>query len=657
MRGRALAALAVMLASVLAGAPSAIGAGPLTQLPRSDYSVKPVCPPASPGRAACLSLQLVPVTREALARRHPLGVALSAPRAAPSPAAGNFGLRPKDLHSAYSLPTSPSGGQQTIAIVDAYNDPNAEADLKAYDLEFELPECTAANGCLTQVNQNGETGKPPFPRTLGELESARGGSIGEAEHAEAATGWGLELSLDMESAHATCQTCKILLVLANSEANSDLEAAEHAAESLGASEISNSWGGLEQGVTPAEDSAGPFNHPGTVITASAGDNGYLGWDAPNSFEQGYAEYPASSPHVVSVGGTRLTLNAEGGWKSESVWNGDGAGGGGCSVDFTAPAWQQALAGWTAVGCGKKRSVSDVSAVADPYTGLAVHYTSPACEYSYEESKVVHVMHWCTIGGTSLASPVIAAVFALAGGSEGVAYPARTLYEDAAATPASLHDVVTGSNGKCGLPFSESTGLSGCTPAEEAAASCKSRGTCLAGEGYDGPTGVGTPSGIADFTLTEEGAGKGEEPPEKEEIKREASGFPPAETPRTGPPAAPPAPTGAGSTPVPPGTMQLTGLSLTLRALIALNSRHPHVSQVGFQFSSTVAGRVTVTLSRRRRSHRRLVWAGAARAMSLTVPVGRSSHHLGGRSQLPAGVYRLTIAPTHGPARTLLFQIG
>ncbi len=545
----AMAVLALILGAALTPAPSALGAGALTPLPRSDYTVSPVCPPASPGRASCLSLQLFPVTREARARRHPLGVALSTPRAVPSPTAGNFGLRPQDLHSAYSLPTAPTSAQ-TIAIVDAYNDPNAEADLKAYDQEFGIPECTAGNGCLRQVNQNGEEGKPPFPKTVGELESARAGSIGEAERAEAATGWGLELSLDMESAHATCQGCKILLVLAKSESNIDLETAERSAETLGATEITNSWGGLEEGVTPAEDSASPFNHPGTVITASAGDNGYLGWDASNAFEKGSAEYPASSPHVVSVGGTRLTLGAGGSWSSESVWNGDGAGGGGCSVNFTAPAWQQSVAGWSSVGCAAKRAVSDVSAVADPYTGFAVRYTSPACEYSYEEAKVLHVLQWCTIGGTSLASPVIAAVFALAGGSEGISYPARTLYENSTGIPASLHDVTNGSNGSCAAAFNESTGISGCSPAEEAKTSCKSKGICLAGTGYDGPTGVGTPNGILDFKLTEEGAAKGEETAEETGEERPAEGAFPPPAPRTPPPAAPPAPTGGTTTTTP-----------------------------------------------------------------------------------------------------------
>ena len=173
-----------------------------------------MCAKAARGRGGCLALQLVPRTAAARARKHPLGFTRSAPLTAPSPGAGAFGLRPQDLHTAYDLPTSASSAQ-TVALVDAYNDPNAEADLKAYDEEFSLPECTAANGCFKQVNQNGETGNPPFPKTTTELESARKGSRAAREEAEEATGWDLEISLDIEVAHATCESCEILLVEAS----------------------------------------------------------------------------------------------------------------------------------------------------------------------------------------------------------------------------------------------------------------------------------------------------------------------------------------------------------------------------------------------------------------------------------------------------------
>ena len=283
---------------------------------------------------------------------------------------------------------------------------------------------------------------------------------------------------------------------AGSPTYENLEDAEKSAATLGAGEISNSWSGPEVGETPELESSSPFNHPGIVIAAAAGDDGYLDWDAEAASERGYVGFPASSPHVVAVGGTRLSLGAGSAWAGETVWNGDGATGGGCSVVFTAQPWQQNLSDWSGVGCGTKRAVADVSADADPYTGVAVHDTSPECEYRYEEAKVKHVLYWCTFGGTSVASPLIASTFALAGGASKVEYPAKTLYENEVKSPGSLHDVTTGSNGECTKPFSE-TGLSGCTTAEEAK-SCASKAICVAGTGYDGPTGVGTPDGIAAF---------------------------------------------------------------------------------------------------------------------------------------------------------------
>jgi len=472
-----------------------VAAGSVSPLPSSDYTVRAVCAKAARGRGGCLALQLVPRTAAARARKHPLGLTRSAPLAAPSPGAGAFGLRPQDLHTAYDLPSSASSAQ-TVALIDAYNDPTAEADLKAYDEEFALPACTAGNGCFKQVNQSGEAGNPPFPKTTNELESARKGSMAKREQAGEATGWGLEISLDIEVTHATCESCDILLVEANVPSYEDLERAEKSAGTHGASEISNSWSGPEVGETPELESASPFNHKGIVITAAAGDDGYLNSDAEEASERGYVGFPASSPHVVAVGGTRLSLGTGGAWAGETVWNGDGAGGGGCSVVFTAQPWQQSLSDWSAVGCATKRAVADVSADADPYTGLAVHDTSPECEYRYEEAKVKHVLYWCTIGGTSVASPLIASAFALAGGANGVEYPAKTLYENQVKSPGSLHDVTTGSNGECTKPFSE-TGLSGCTIAEEAK-SCASKAICVAGTGYDGPTGVGTPDGITAF---------------------------------------------------------------------------------------------------------------------------------------------------------------
>lgn len=487
--------------SGIAAARSGAVTASVSPLPRSDYGVRAVCRKPALRRAGCLSLQLVPETAEARSHTHPLGIMRArraTPSAPPSPAAGDFGLRPQDLHSAYRLPTTVSSAQ-TIALVDAYNDLTAEEDLATYAKEFGLPECSAANGCFAKVNQNGEAGNLPFPKSATELESARKGGRAKREEAAEATGWALEISLDVETAHAICQSCHILLVEANTPSYEDLEKAEHAAGALGAGEISNSWGGPEEGETPALEAASPFNHPGIVITAAAGDEGYLNWDAESSSEMGYVDFPASSPHVVAVGGTHLDLAEAGAWAGEVVWNGYGATAGGCSSVFTAQPWQQDVSDWSSVGCGGKRAVADVAADADPYTGVAVYDTSPECEYVYEEDKVKRTGHWCTIGGTSLASPLIASVFALSGGANGVEYPAKTLYENEARSPGSLHDITVGSNGECTQLFTE-TGLSGCTAAEEAE-SCDAEAICLAGPGYDGPSGVGTPDGLGAFDLS------------------------------------------------------------------------------------------------------------------------------------------------------------
>jgi Subtilase family len=494
-RARRISGWLVLALGLLAPCAPAAARSIVTPLPRSDYGVRAVCKTPARRHAACLADQLVPQSAQARAHTHPIGVRralLATPLAPPSPANGDFGLRPSDLHSAYNLPTTAASGQ-TVAIVDAYNDLAAEEDLAVYTKEFSLPACTAGEGCFAKVNQNGEPANPPFPRSAKELESARKGTREQREEAEEAIGWALEISLDIEVTRAVCQSCHIVLVEADEPSYVDLEKAERTAASLGANEVSNSWGGPELGVSAEEERHSPFDDPGLVIAAASGDDGYLDWDARS--EKGYADYPASSPHVVAVGGTRLSLTESDGWAGESVWNGYGAGGGGCSVVFPAEPFQQSVSDWASVGCADKRAVADVSAVADPYTGLAVYDSGVNCQYFFAEGKVKG--HWCTIGGTSLATPLIAATFALAGGSGGVEYPAQTLYEGELHASASLHDITEGSNGECTKAYTE-TGLSGCTPAEEAQASCSGHAICLAGAGYDGPTGVGTPDGIAAF---------------------------------------------------------------------------------------------------------------------------------------------------------------
>jgi hypothetical protein len=684
-RSTAASISVVALAAFVLLCATALAARTVAPLPVSDYSVRSVCAAPTPGHAGCLALQLVPETPAARAHSRPLGMtrSSSAPAGAsteicalPTAEEGCFGLRPQDLHSAYALPTNASA-MQTIALVDAYNDPHAERDLEAYDREFGLPRCTAGNGCFKQVNQNGEAGNLPFPKNELELESAGTGTSAERKEAQEAEGWSVEISLDVETARATCQSCRIALVEASSPAYANLEAAEEAAVRLPAQEVSNSWGGpeCESGLGCIEDSSA-FNHPGVVITVSAGDDGYLNWlESPQT---PYANYPASSPHVVAVGGTRLHLGADGEWTGESVWNdggessgtreGHGAGGGGCSTQFAAPSWQKSVSDWSTVGCAGKRAVADVSADADPYTGLAIYDTSHECEAEIEEESggeiVEATTHWCTIGGTSLASPLIASVFALAGGAQGVAYPAQTLYENVAGSPTSLHDVTEGSNGRCRTPFDAATASTSCTSAEEAMTSCPSTLICRAAPGYDGPTGLGTPDGIAAFQPSPEALGGGEEEAEEE---AEGGGGVEVEVPTKsgGSNKNGMGLTGATTTltsPV-PGTViaatsiQIGGLTLTPKALIALDTSRPKVAEIGFTFLSNANVRVLVSLQKQLHMHRHMHWATLTHPLTIAAAVGRNGGRLGGHAALGSGTYRLTVSPADGAGRSIVFKIG
>jgi hypothetical protein len=483
-------------------------ASALLPLPRNDYGVRSVCGAPAPGHVSCLALELLPRTAAARAHTHPLGMRTTQAIRAASAAQGAYGLGPQQLRNAYfpgEEPRAPASQPQTIAIVDPYNDLEAEADLKVYDEEFALPACSGANGCFEQVNQNGEKGKPPFPSSLGERHEAEllcedgnePDSEAACENVELADGWSLEISLDIEMAHAICQNCHIVLVEAQDSAGASLEAAEETAarprseRGVGAGEISNSWGGSE----PASDSEA-FNHPGVVVTAASGDWGYLGWKA--GAEEGAAGvgYPASSPHVVSVGGTSLTMTGESGqaWASESVWGGSG---GGCSVNFPAQAWQREVSDWSSVGCGtgsvSRRASTDVAADADPYTGVAVYDSVPYL-IPGERPREGRPPGWTPLGGTSVASPIVASMFALAGGSHGVAYPAQTLYSHLGS--ALLHDITEGGNGRCEGFYED--GCSG-SMVPLAPEDCgRDALICNASAGYDGPSGVGTSDGVGAF---------------------------------------------------------------------------------------------------------------------------------------------------------------
>jgi hypothetical protein len=364
-----LCALAAALASAVAGSASGDAAMPQ---PVRDH-----------GRGhwyerACLA----PVSRDAACGAQVVSSDVGVPLASPSPPVGALG--PADFHAAYALPTTATSGTPTIAIVDAFDDPNIESDLAAYDTQYGLPACTSTNGCFTKVDQNGGTS---FSSN---------------------TSWHLEIALDVETVHQMCQNCKILLVEASTNSFTNLDAAVNEAAALGANVISNSYGGSEYSLETTDTT---YNHPGVVITASTGDSGYG------------VEYPAASPYVVAVGGTSLHLNADRTWASEGVWSGAGSG---CSAYAAKPAWQADS------GCSK-RAVADVSADADPNTGAAI----------YDSIGASGGNAWYQVGGTSLSAPLIGAVYALAG-STGVANPASVPYAHAG----SLHDIASGSNGSC-----------------------------------------------------------------------------------------------------------------------------------------------------------------------------------------------------------------
>lgn len=254
----------------------------------------------------------------------------------------------------------------------------------------------------------------------------------------------------------------MLLVEANSAELSDLGASVNTAVGLGATEISNSYTAGEEAAIASyysELNASFYDHPGVVLTAASGDCGYLNEDCPR--EPAAANFPADSPDVVGVGGTSLTEKKEV-WRS-TVWD---EGGSGCSEIFAAPAWQSAVPDFASTGCGSERSVADVAAIGNPNTGVDVYDSTP--------EGTGQPTGWTVFGGTSVASPIIAAEFALAGGANGAAFPAATLYAHLGEGE-DLYDVVSGSNGSCGAATS-----------------------CQAAVGYDGPTGVGSPIGLGAF---------------------------------------------------------------------------------------------------------------------------------------------------------------
>ena len=313
------------------------------------------------------------------------------------------GYAPSDLQAAYNLASfsRSRGGGTTVAIVDAFDDPNAASDLSVYRAEYGLPPCTASNGCFMKYQFAEKTN----------------------------TGWAGEESLDVDMVSAICPNCKILLVEAASPSTRALSAAETYATAR-ANYVSNSWSGNEGGKAYDRD----YKVSGVAITAATGDSGY----------NADAQWPAILPWVVGVGGTDLTSVSP---RSESAWAGSGSG---CSTIYATPRFQHGID----TGCAD-RAQSDVAADASPNTGVAVYDS-------------FHQRGWEVFGGTSVATPIVAAVFALAGRAS--SNNPGNLY----AHSSSLNDISTGNNGNCGAPL------------------------CEAGVGWDGPTGLGSPNGITAF---------------------------------------------------------------------------------------------------------------------------------------------------------------
>jgi PKD repeat protein len=378
-----------------------------------------VCPRASAGHAECLSVVVPSRAAVESAEVKALFGHGSAPAVVPNyeGSGEGEGFSPQNLREAYKLPST-GGSGQTVAIVDAYDDPSAEADLKIYRKEYGLSECTKANGCFKRVNQEGK--EENYPAGAPKEEN-----------------WGLEISLDVDMVSAVCQECKVLLVEANNNEDPNLYAAEDEAaswEEAGtkrkATEISNSWAGEEYPEEASDDTY--FDHPGIPITVGAGDGGYG------------VSYPASSPDVISVGGTALERSSDArGW-SEEVWGGTGSG---CSAYEEKPRWE------TQAGCSH-RIDNDVSAVASTETPVSVYD-------SYEESG------WVLLGGTSVATPIVAGVEALSSSAFRSAGPSAFTR---VGEGGELFDVTEGEDGFCGTYL------------------------CQAEVGYDGPSGWGTPDG-------------------------------------------------------------------------------------------------------------------------------------------------------------------
>lgn len=390
-------------------------------------------------RAALIGAAFALVTASAgiaVAAPSPTGVTKSEKRVCALPSAGHFAcnahvvtnaktakpLASTTWTSGYGADTlqavyKPGTEAVTVAVVDAYKSPNAVADLTEYRRVMGLGVPN-----LTQYNQSGVQDGP----------------------APADVGWGQEEMLDLEMVSAICPQCPIIYVGANSASFTDLAAAVNTARAKGAKVISNSYGAPEFSQETSPTYLNAYNTAGAIMTVSSGDSGYG------------VQFPAAAPGVIAVGGTSLTTNSDKTRKNETVWNGAGSG---CSAYITKPAWQPS----TLTKCSR-RMVTDVSAIGDPNTGVAVYD-------SYGSSGG---QNWMVFGGTSVAAPIVGAIYGSYGITSGSLSEAANLWD--ANKRLALFDPTTGSNGRC---------VRGKTGAAL---------WCTGAVGYDGPTGNGTPNG-------------------------------------------------------------------------------------------------------------------------------------------------------------------
>jgi subtilase family serine protease len=341
--------------------------------------------------------------------------------------------------------TAPPGGARCLVLVESKG--GARPNVSGWgpsDIQtaYNLPSSTKGTGELVAIVDAYDN--PDVTSDLGEYRSYFG--LGTAKfhkynqkgqqsnYPQGSPGWGVEIDLDAQMVSAACPKCTIDLIEANSENSSDLQTAEAEAVKLGAHIISNSWICYSYSCTIDPSY---FDKKGVVYTAGSGDDGY-----------GQIGPPMSLATVTAVGGTTLAKNSSG--YSETVWPYAGAG---CTSEIKKPKWQHDPS------CSY-RTAADVSAVAD----------------NVAEYDTFSGGGWFTVGGTSVATPLIAAVYALAGNASKV-HADKQLWSKKASK--GLHVITSGSDGSCGGSY-----------------------LCTAGTGqyktYAGPTGWGTPDGVSAF---------------------------------------------------------------------------------------------------------------------------------------------------------------